>query len=278
MKTTNAALLAGFLALGAATAQASTSCSFGTIAGMSITNYAQGVAATPQPMSIVVNCNRQNHPADPKTVNYAVAFDTGSNNNRASAVVNGTTYYIAYGKGTASTCTPDLTSSTGTISWTGNSTGIKSATINFYGCVPAQSGMAAATYNDSIGLTLTDNLGSAPVIGGVPVAITLGSNCTVSTPPPVLNFNYTAFQPSPLVVPVNFGVTCTNTTPYTMALDTTTGVAAGLAYSLALSAPGATGSGLEQTFSITGTMAAGQSGDCTGSCTGSNIHNVTISY
>lgn len=279
MKTVKAVLLAACLALGAAAAHAATSCSFGTIAGMNIPSYTEGVAATPQPMSVVVNCNRASHPADPNTVNYTVTFDTGSYSNRTRAIVNGTSYYIAYSKGTASTCTPALTTSTGTFTWSGSAkTGIKTATISFYGCVGAQSGMAPATYTDSIGLTLTDDLGNAPVIGSVPVSITLGAQCTVSTPPPTLSFNYTAFQASALVVPVNFGITCTNTAPYTMSLDTTTGVAAGLAYSLALSASSATGTGVEQTFTITGTMAGGQSGDCTSSCGETKFHNITVSY
>lgn len=272
-------LALSLMALGDA-AQAATSCSLGAITGMNIASYTEGVAATPQPMSVVVNCNRQTHPSDPNSVTYTLTFDTGLNSNRASAVVSGTTYYIAYSKGTASTCTPALTSTSGSFSWSGGSakTGIQSATVSFYGCVGAQSGMAAATYNDTIGVTLTDTVGSAVPPGSIPVSITLGSVCTVSTPPGTISFNYTAFRASPLVVPVNYGVTCTNTTPYTMALDTTTGVAAGLAYSLALSASSATGTGSEQTFSITGTMPANQSGDCTGSCSGSNTHNITISY
>jgi spore coat protein U-like protein len=255
MNIIKSVLLAAGLGLCGGAAHAATSCSLGTIAGMNIASYTEGVAATPQPMSVVVNCNRQSHPADPSSVNYTLTFDTGLNNNRASATV------------------------TGTFSWSGSTkTGIKTATVSFYGCVGAQSGMAAATYNDSIGVTLTDNVGSAPPAGSIPVSITLNSACTVSTPPGTMTFNYTAFRASPLVVPVNFGVTCTNTTPYTMALDTTTGVAAGLAYSLALSATSATGNGVEQTFSITGTMAAGHPGDCTGSCTGANTHNLTVSY
>ena len=278
MNTVKALFLAASLSLCGGAAQAATSCSLGAITGMNIASYTQGVAATPQPMSVVVNCNRQNHPADPNTVTYTLTFDTGLNSNRASAVVSGTTYYIAYSKGTASTCTPALTTTSGSFTWSGpTKTGIQSATVSFFGCVGAQSGMAAATYNDTIGVTLTDTVGSAVPPGSIPVSITLGASCSVSTPPGTIAFNYTAFRPSDLVVPVNYGVTCTNTTPYTMALDTTTGVAAGLAYSLALSASSATGTGSEQTFSITGTMPANQSGDCTGSCSGSNTHNITIS-
>jgi spore coat protein U-like protein len=272
-------VVAAWLSFGYGAAQAATGCSIGSVVGMNIPSYVEGVAATPQLMSVTVNCTRDSHPADPSTVNYTLTFDTGLNSNRAKATVSGTNHYITYSKGTASSCTPALTTSPGTFTWSGKTkTGLNTATVSFYGCVGAQSGMAAATYTDSIGLVLTDDLGSAPVIGSVPVSITMDSKCTVSTPPGTMTFNYTAFRPTALVVPVGFGVTCTNTTPYTFALDVSNGVAAGLAYSLALSAPGGTGNGSEQTYNVTGTMAAGQAGDCSATCTGTSTHNITVSY
>jgi hypothetical protein len=285
MNLMKAALLAAWLAFGCGAAQAATTCTLGAVAGFTVAAYVEGVASSPQALSVIVNCTRP-ATADPGAVTWTLTFDTGSNNNRASAVVGGTTYYTTYAKGTASTCSPALTTSSGTITWptTGAQSsriGTLSATVNYYGCVPAQSGMAAATYQDSIGLTLTNNVGSPAAAGSVPVSITLGPACTFSggTNLGTMTFNYTAFRASPLVVNFPFGATCTNTTPYTLAIDVTTGVSAGLAYSLALSAPGGTGTGSLQNYNIIGTMAAGQPGDCTGSCTGaSNVHNVTVSY
>lgn len=279
MKRTRALLLAASLGFGFGAAHAATSCSLGTITGMNISNYVEGVAATAQPMSVVVNCSRAAHPADPNTVTYTLTFDTGLNTNRAIANVSGTNYFIAYSKGLATTCTPALTTTSGTFTWSGaTKTGIQSATVTFYGCVGAQSGMAAATYTDSIGVTLTDNLGGAPATGTAPVSITMPPVCTFSSPPGNVTFNYTAFRATPLVVPVTYGVTCTNTTPYTMSLDVSTGLAAGLAYTLALSTPSSTGTGLAQSHTITGTMAAGQPGDCTSGCTATNVHTITVAY
>lgn len=272
-------LLAGWLGCGIRTADAATTCSLGAIAGMNIANYVERVAAPAQPMSVMVNCTRAAI-TDPPGVTYTLTFDAGSNNNRAAATVAGTSYAIAYAKGSASTCTPALTTLSGSFSWSGaSSTGMQSTTVGFYGCVGAQAGMAAGTYTDSIVVTLTDNLGSAPVIGTVPVAITLEPKCTVSSPPArALAFDYAAFRTSALVVPLAFGVTCTNTTPYTMSLDVPNGVAAGLAYTLALSAPAATGTGLSQSYTVSGTMAPNQPGDCTSGCSVSNVHTITIQY
>lgn len=273
------ALLVAGLQLGWGAAHAAITCSFGASPGFTIANYLEG-AASSQASSVTVNCTRSAN-GDPSSVTYTVAFDAGSNTNRASAVVGATTYYIGYTKAATTGCTPAITSVSGILSWptTGpGKTGTLSSVANYAGCVSAQSGMAAATYTDSIGLTVTHNAGAGTASGSAPVSITLGSKCTAVVPGP-LTFNYTAFRGTALVVPLGFGTTCTNTTPYTMAFDVSTGVVAGLAYSLSLDFPGGTGTGSQQPYVITGTMAAGQAGDCTSGCTGiSNSHNVIVSY
>jgi spore coat protein U-like protein len=274
------ALVSGCLAGGAA--QAATTCTFGASPGFTIPTYTEAQAAS-SATSVTVNCNRA-ATSDPATVTYTVTFGPGNNNKRAAAVVNGTSYYVAYSvAGTAPACSPAVTTVTGTITWptTGaqaSRIGTLSSVANYAGCVAPQALIAAATYTDTIGLTLTHNAGTGTATGTAPVTITRGSQCTVTQAPTTLAFNYTAFRSTALSVTSPLGITCSNTTPYTMALDVANGTVAGLAYSLALSALSATGTGTQQSHVITGTMSAGQPGDCTGSCTGSRAHSVVITY
>lgn len=104
----------------------------------------------------------------------------------------------------------------------------------------------------------------AQTSGNFDVVINLTSACTLSTITNV-TFNYTSNQ----VAAANstgggFNVACTNTLPYTMALDTTnlTDPTVNLSYTLALSAAGGTGSGANQPYTVNGTMAGGQGGTC----------------
>jgi spore coat protein U-like protein len=292
-----AAVLAGCMGWGAA--QAAISCSFGASPGFVIPYT--GSAAASSATSVGVSCTRTDDKIDPASTTYTVTFDAGLYNNRAAAVVNGTTYYLAYSKAAAAPgCSPAITTVTGTISWP--TTGAPASRIGtvpsiaaYAGCVAAQPLVAAATYTDTIGLTLTHTAGPGSVPGTAPVSITMGANCTVSQAPTNMTFNYTGFQTSALVATSNFGVTCTNTTPYRLSFGTATvamgngtvptgssissGTAAGLAYSLTLNTIGwVNGNGVEQSHTITGTMAGGQPGDCTGSCTASNTHNVIVEY
>jgi len=278
MNVLKAALLAAALVSASGSTSAAVTCSFGTIGGINITNYVEGVASN-QAATINVSCTRTAN-GDPNPVTYTVTFDTGSYNNRALATVSGTNYYITYSKAATTGCTPAVTSVSGVLNWptSGNSKGTQSGSVNYAGCVAAQTGLAAATYTDSIGLTLSNNAAAGTTSGSAAVSIAVPAQCTFSTPPGAINFNYTALRASPLVATTTFGTTCTRTAPYTLSLDTTTGAVAGLAYSLSLSGSSGTGSGTEQTYTITGTMAAGQPGDCTGSCSGSNNHTVTVSY
>ena len=108
----------------------------------------------------------------------------------------------------------------------------------------------------------------------------------MSTTPGPVAFTYTAFQGSAAPGSTTFGTTCTNSLPYTMALDATSGVVSGLNYSLVLrdfadtvNVTGGNGTGLAQTYRIKGTMPAGQAGTCTsGACAGSDPRTLTITY
>lgn len=121
--------------------------------------------------------------------------------------------------------------------------------------------------------------------GNFNVNITLTSVCQL-TGPADLNFSYTSFQAGASTGTGGaFSVQCTNSLPYTIALDQTnvTDDAVNLAYSLGLSAAGGTGNGAAQSFSVTGTMAGAQAGTCaTASCTNAAATNktrtLTITY
>ena len=111
------------------------------------------------------------------------------------------------------------------------------------------------------------------------VNVTLTSVCTLSAVAD-LDFAYTSFQVGVSnATGGGFSITCTNSLPYTFALQQ--GTAAGpfvgpfvttigpindsvvnLNYSLSVSA-GGTGSGAAQNYSVSGTMAGGQVGSCT---------------
>ena len=114
------------------------------------------------------------------------------------------------------------------------------------------------------------------------VTVNLTSKCEVTAGPTDVAFTYTSFQTGASTAAGGaFGVRCTNTLPYTMALDATSGTVIGLAYTLGLSASSGTGAGLTgASYSVTGNMASGQSGDCatTAVCFGTQARVLTVSY
>lgn len=129
------------------------------------------------------------------------------------------------------------------------------------------------------------NAQAATTSGNFNVNITLTSVCTLSTITDVA-FAYTSFQAAASTgTGGGYSVTCTNTLPYTMALDATntTDAAVNLSYVLALSAASGTGNGAAQAFTVNGTMAANQSGNCaTATCTNAASANkgrtLTVTY
>ena len=129
--------------------------------------------------------------------------------------------------------------------------------------------------------------------GTFDVVINLTSKCEINSTATAtgavvtnLTFNYTSFQIAAATgAGGGFNVRCTNTLPYTMALDNSgaTDNAVQLAYTLGLSAVGATGTGVNQPHSVTGSMAGGQAGNCVGGvCNNSVATNktktLTITY
>ena len=130
---------------------------------------------------------------------------------------------------------------------------------------------------------------AATVAGNFDVNITLTSAC-IYTKTSDVAFSYTSFQSTAAsqTTAGGFTVKCTNTLPYTMALDTSgsyTDLATNLAYTLTLSAAGGTGNGSAQSYAVTGSIAANQAGTCAvlgGACTNAASTNkqrtLTITY
>lgn len=162
-----------------------------------------------------------------------------------------------------------------------------SVTIPYYFAVASGiTGKAAGIYEDQTTTTLrlSDAAGlETGAILGTSIFTTNVSILTTcrfsSTLPAAINLTYNSFSASPVSGNTVMQVSCTLSTPYTLALDATSGTIVGLNYSLALSANGGTGSGFAQGYTVTATMPAGQSGTCaTATCSGSQAHVLTITY
>lgn len=137
----------------------------------------------------------------------------------------------------------------------------------------------SGTYTDTVTATLRDGTGTLIAQTTFNVSVITNPSCTLTTPPGSVNLAYTSFQASAASASTTFGVSCTTSLPYTMALDATSGTLVGLSYTLALSQTSGTGTGVTQNYSITGSIAAGQAGTCaTAVCSASAVRTLTISY
>jgi hypothetical protein len=237
-----------------------------------------------------VACWRQPGDPDPVTVDYGVEATNGlyaySGSNHARLNGNDVRYDTYGDSGCATQWNTNNanrlpTPQPATMSLNGNVT--TTVTTSFWGCVPtaANAGASGGIHTDTVTISLYTSAGGRlkfETSGTFPVTINVTASCRISTAPGNIIFNYTAFGPA-VNASTTFGTTCTNSLPYTMALDSTTGSLLGTNYSLALSATSATGTGAGQTYNISGTMAAGQAGTCsTGTCTATQSHTLIISY
>lgn len=228
--------------------------------------------------SFTVTCTK-GAAGDPATVNYGVLVNNGlyalGVNNRAAFGANRIKYDV-YTNSTCGTAWKGGTAITGTVNTP--SVGTFTATSTFWGCVAPAQAVPAGTYTDTVTMTMAYGATASTAVSSFAVSISTPSTCSVTAAPGNVVFNYVAF--GPVVTPSStFGVTCTLSLPYTMALDATSGTIVGLNYTLALSASGSTGTGAQQTHSINGNMVAGQAGTCVlGTCSGSQARSITISY
>jgi spore coat protein U-like protein len=247
------------------------------------TAYVPSTAATNiTQSSITVTCQR-NIAADVTNVNISLVPNNGLHaTGQQNRVQLNAANRINYENYTNSSC-GTLWSAVNTIA--SSITGLagftpKSTTLSFWGCVAgSQTGLAAGTYTDTVTMTLTYGPTNTTTTATFPVTLVSPASCTVTTAPGTIAFTYTAFRATAAAGTTTFRVTCTNLLPYTMALDATTAVIAGLQYSLALSSTSATGTGAAQLYTITGTMPADQAGTCTtASCGATQARTLTISY
>lgn len=267
--------LAWLLALPAV--HAAITCTTITSPGVSI-NYTSNTTASVQTY-FTVSCTRGSA-SDPTSVSYDVTADNGSNNQRQTNQAQLGTSLLKYDFYEDAACKIAWTGKgkiSDTITWTGSATGTITRQTSYWGCiVTRQTPTSSGDYTDSVRLTMKYN--GLTVIGTAPVDIYAPANCTVSTPAGNISLVYAAFG-TQKTASTNFGVTCTNGMPYTVATDVTESVLVGLRYALSLSATSANGTGAPQTFTVTATIPAGQAGTCpSGTCTGTNTHTLTISY
>lgn len=222
--------------------------------------------------SFTMTCTRSASGDNP-TQSYTVALNN-SNNQATLQGTKNTINYDVYADSACGTLWKGATTLGGTITLGSPSDTLPhSQTVQYWGCVPPKQTVAAGTYTDTV--TMNPSIGS---IATFPVTIVTPSSCSISTPPGNVTFNYISFG-SAAVASTPFAATCTYQMPYTMALDSTSGVLVGLNYTLNLSASSATGTGLAQSYTINGSIAAGQAGTCaTASCTATAPRTLTISY
>jgi hypothetical protein len=172
------------------------------------------------------------------------------------------------------------------INFKGGSTVV--STYTFYFNVPAFQFPVRppGVYVDSVPITvrLNDQSGAIITTGSLSVHISILKSCRFSTPPAAIAVNYVAFSPQPVTGSANFGVTCTQSTPYQLSLSPTRSVVPNvdLAYGLSLTSPAGniTGTATEQTYTVNISVDAGQPGTCsTSTCSGTDTTPVlTISY
>ncbi|HEX3096907.1 MAG TPA: spore coat protein U domain-containing protein [Usitatibacter sp.] len=277
MKTILRAWLLACALLAPGLASAAYSCTISS-GGFSSIYVASSPTTTIVQTSFTITCTRAL--ADATTMSYSVSADNGANSqgthNRATFGASRISYDLFKDSACGTQWRGPQTIS-GTLNFSGSTSA--SATVQYWGCITAsQTGLPAGTYTDSVSMTLTYGNLNSTATTSAGVSITTNPVCNLTTPPSDIVFSYVAFGPV-ANASTSFGVTCTSTLPYTMALDATSGTVLGVNYTLALSAASGSGSGTLQTYSINGSIAAGQPGTCaTGSCAASQPRTLTITY
>lgn len=279
------------LVLFSASAQAAVLCTSVTSSGLSSTRDSLVATDTLNQGSFTIVCSRAAN--DPTTTVSYAALAKGSVNATASdsrARLGVTNSYLTYNVYTNPGYSNDWTRNNNCItgSFTVSSSSSNSPAISYYAKIPGSQNVRPGTYSDtptiSVNYSTTKtancpNGGLGDVSGSFQVQITNTASCQIRTPPGTVAFTYTAFAPTPATASTTFAIRCSNTTPYTMALDANAGVVSGLNYALTLSATDATGNGALQNYSINGTMAAGQAGTCTSAnCTATDRRTLTVTY
>ncbi len=232
--------------------------------------------------TITLICTRLT--SDASSIDYWVGLDQGEppagRNLTRQTGTQTLNYRIYRNAGYSQTWNNGAGGVTGTINF-GGSTATSVTLTYYFRVIRQQTGKPAGLYDDTPLATLRFNTRFDPdeaTTALVPV-VSIVAECRVSSTPAPLVLNYTSFSASAITASTGFAVSCTNSTPYTMALDATSGSMLGLNYTLGLSSSSATGSGLPQNYSVTGTVAANQSGNCaSASCSATQARTITITY
>lgn len=256
--------------------QAAITCSSITSTGFSTAYSSTGPVPNSTQASFTVTCVRT-LAGDPTTLSYTVGannglnFSGGSNNAKLASLIKYDTYKD-------SACTTSWKASGGnriTDSMTLSGLVPTQKTTTYYGCITISGqSVPAGTYTDLV----TMDLSVSSVVNTFPVSISTPATCTIGSSPGNVAFSYTSFSAIAATASTTFGVTCTNSLPYTMAVNPASGTLVGISYSLSVPAS-STGTGVQQTQTISGTAAAGQAGTCaTGTCSGTQATTLTITY
>lgn len=227
----------------------------------------------------VISCTRA--AGDANTVSYTLNADNGLNpagqNNRAGLGASLITYELYRDAGFSQRWGPGgVRDFAGNINFGGSLS--VTLTLAYYAVIPALQNVPAGLYTDTVSMTLVYGGVTAPASTFTP-QVYVNTICQVTTKPGPMSFAYTSFQVTPAAASTPYAVRCTNSLPYTMALDATSGTMLGLTYNLSLSAPSAIGTGVAQNYSINGTIPANQVGTCAlASCSATQVRSLTISY
>jgi len=263
------------------------SCSI-TSSGLSTTHTPNAATPNVTQSSLTLTCSRGTLEIVNYT-DYSIAADDGVHasgaQNRAQAGANVIQYETYQGSACPSTAWSLSSPITGRLTMTNSNTNY-SVTINYWACIPINQQVPVGTYNDTVTMTVTYTdpivvLNTTKTISNTfLVTVTNPAVCLVTSIGNVAFGTYVAFRNTALAAtPANVVLNCTPQLNYTLSLDASTGVVAGLNYSLSLSASSSSGTGPGQTQTISGNMPANQAGTCsTTSCNGSDPRVLTITY
>lgn len=235
--------------------------------------------------SVNITCTR-NPATDPNTVSISLRSDGGNNPGTTRARLGATANYLEYDlfrppAFTAVWRNTAANSIAATVNFAAGQAS-SSTSVSFVSRVPVSNANWLARpglYTEVVTISAIYGTPAITALTTALVSIDVQSVCQFSTVPVDINFTYTSFSAAAQTGASNFAMRCTNTVPYTLALDTGSGVVAGLNYTLALSATSATGSGVAQARVVNANMPANQAGTCNAaSCTAQQAHTITVSY
>ena len=273
------------LAPGAAMAGAFT-CSVASVSGISL-SYQPG-SSTPLigSGSVTLNCSKSGANLD--TVYLELGAGSGINALGAQNRASSGSGYLNYGLWRDAAGTVAWADSQGArLATTVSSTVSTTVTLNWWLVVPARQPVGSGSYLDTVTVRLYQGPSPNPALSDpnptvatFSMALSVASQCSLSSPPGDLRLSYTSFQSVASTATSSFAVTCTSGSPYTVSLDATGGTLLGLQYMVSLGATGVqTGTGSPQSIAIIGSIAAGQSGSCAATtCAASESRVLTISY